>query len=243
MSARKLIPLAAAAAALVEARKRQPGAAGDRGLPGLRGLPGRSGADGKRGRDGQDGAPGRDGKDGKDGKDGAPSLAGKDGAPGRDGVDGIDGRDGKDGGAGPRGPMPRHRWQGSRLQFEEPDGSWSKAVELNAVYITQGGRGSGTGTAMADDYSDSEQLATQTAGAGGEVLTFTFAEGEVQLIVVHARGADGQFAYVDHSGIIPADGVGRPAEHNVPTHIVVKRTQIRVWAPAGMSAYVEGYRR
>lgn len=77
---------------------------------------------------------------------------GKDGQPGRDGINGknaisIPGRDGKDGEPGPMGPMPDHRWQGTKLQFENPDFTWGEAVDLQGppgktqapVYVGGGG--------------------------------------------------------------------------------------------------------
>ena len=72
------------------------------------------------------GEPGRDGKDGQDGKDG------------RDGVNGKDGVDGKD---GETGPAPRHQWDGKRVRFERPDGTWGEWVDLtgSAAIAANGG--------------------------------------------------------------------------------------------------------
>lgn len=81
----------------------------------------------QQGPKGLDGKDGKDGLDGKPGKDGNP---GKDGKPGKDGEDGKDGVDGKDGKDGALGPKPDHRWIGTRLQFEKPDGTWGKSVNL-----------------------------------------------------------------------------------------------------------------
>lgn len=37
---------------------------------------------------------------------------------------------GPQGEIGPIGPMPDHQWDGTRLRFEEPDGTWGKYVDL-----------------------------------------------------------------------------------------------------------------
>lgn len=56
------------------------------------------------------------------------------------------------------GPMPAHRWKGTQLQFERPDGEWGESVDLQGdkgppgrdgiggvVVQTGGGSGAGTG--------------------------------------------------------------------------------------------------
>ncbi|MGH8502009.1 MAG: hypothetical protein ACREVE_05955 [Gammaproteobacteria bacterium] len=219
MSARKVLPLAAAALAIREARESA------RRLQALnelhRGEPGPQGERGPRGDKGDKGDPGRDGQ------------------------------------------PPEHEWDGTRLRFTHPDGRWGAYTDLAGPPGRPGRPGASAGagglsaaqvSAMIDaaiegismrfdDYSDSEQLPVQTPPAGGGVLTFSFAEGAVQLVVIHATGQDGQFAYADHSGGTPSDGGGRPIEHNVPAYIAVTLTAVKVWAPAGMKVYVEGYRR
>lgn len=92
---------------------------------------------GPAGKDGKDGVSikgdaGKDGKDGRDGKDGL-SVRGK------AGKDGRDGKDGKDGERGPIGPMPKHKWTGTQLQFEKPDGKWGRAVDLKGEAGKDGG--------------------------------------------------------------------------------------------------------
>jgi hypothetical protein len=49
------------------------------------------------------------------------------------------------------GPMPKHEWDGTRLRFEKPDGSWGQWVDLRGVrgvngetIIQQGGGGGGS---------------------------------------------------------------------------------------------------
>lgn len=53
---------------------------------------------------------------------------------------------------GERGPMPRHEWNGTRLRFERPGGSWGDWVDLRGPQgpggggtVTVSGGGSGNG--------------------------------------------------------------------------------------------------
>lgn len=66
----------------------------------------------------------------------------KDGINGKDGLQGSKGDRGPKGDKGDLGPMPKHRWDGTKLQFEQgPDGNeWGKKVDL------QGPPGAGGGT-------------------------------------------------------------------------------------------------
>ena len=50
--------------------------------------------------------------------------------PGRNGKDGAQGPVGPQGPQGPVGPPPAHRWEGTKLQFEQPSGEWGEAVDL-----------------------------------------------------------------------------------------------------------------
>lgn len=67
----------------------------------------------------------------------------------------IKGEPGKD---GETGPMPDHKWSGTKLSFEKPDGSWGKAVDLEgpvgppgaSVTVRRGGGGSSTGNSFPD---------------------------------------------------------------------------------------------
>ena len=49
---------------------------------------------------------------------------------GKTGAQGAPGPRGPQGPEGPPGPAPEHRWQGTALQFEEPDGGWGPLVDL-----------------------------------------------------------------------------------------------------------------
>lgn len=100
-----------------------------------------SGPPGVDGINGQDGAPGRDGADGKDG---AP---GRDGADGKDGVHGRDGVDGKD------GATPKHEWSGSKLRFEQADGSWGEWVDLRGPKGATGKNGSSGGYSFSSGFN------------------------------------------------------------------------------------------
>lgn len=102
-------------------------------------------------KDGDKGEPGRDGKDVD--PDDLRALVDEFVARAdalrpiaKDGAEGPRGPKGDKGDPGEIGPMPKHRWEGSELQFERPDGSWGQKVDL------RGPRG----------YS----------GAGGGALTF-----------------------------------------------------------------------
>lgn len=132
------------------------GERGERGEPGKDGEDGKDGKDGKKPVNGVDYFDGEDGKDGKDGKDGhTPKIGvdffkpedgvdGTDGGDGKDGVDGtngtngVDGTNGRNGKDGDKGEMPAHRWDGTRIAFQDSDGSWSAYVDLMGASGTNG---------------------------------------------------------------------------------------------------------
>lgn len=99
----------------------------------LPGLPGENGVTPKKGVDYFDGKPGYTpvkGKDYRDGKDGI--------TPEKD-VDYRDGEDGKtpekdvDYFDGKPGETPAHRWNGTCLSFQNPDGTWGDEVDLKGL--------------------------------------------------------------------------------------------------------------
>jgi hypothetical protein len=123
-----------------------------KGADGKDGRNGRDGVDGV-GRDGVDGRDGvsRDGADGvgvdrfeqlsetnakvvlTDGREfhfdlpeGKRGLRGSRGERGADGVSIV----GEQGEQGEIGPMPKHKWEGTKLRFEISPGEWGKAVDL-----------------------------------------------------------------------------------------------------------------
>ena len=102
----------------------------------LKGLSGRNGEDGAAGSDGVDGKDGIDGESGKDGlpgKAGTPGQDGKDGRDGKAGKSGQEGESGRDGKDGEKGEIPKHEWEGTRLRFHNPDGSWGDFVDLKGL--------------------------------------------------------------------------------------------------------------
>lgn len=90
------------------------------------------------------------------------------------------GKDGERGERGPRGPKgekgekgdpPAHRWRGTSLQFEQPDGTWGRAVNLLGPAGPRGlgGGGGGGGTDLdalpvAGDVLPDEFVVRQGAG-------------------------------------------------------------------------------
>jgi hypothetical protein len=42
---------------------------------------------------------------------------------------------------GPKGDRPAHQWNGTRIQFEGPDGTWSNSVDLKGDKGDKGDRG------------------------------------------------------------------------------------------------------
>jgi len=75
------------------------------------------------------------------------SLKGEQGPKGEmgpQGPAGRDGKDGKDGQDGEIGPMPNHQWDGKRIRFEKPDGTWGEWVDLTGTMAPVSGGGGGS---------------------------------------------------------------------------------------------------
>jgi len=72
------------------------------------------------------GADGADGDDGQDGQDGATGATGATGSTGAQGAQGL---------------PPEHQWDGTKLQFKNPDGSWGTLVDLQGVTGATGADG------------------------------------------------------------------------------------------------------
>lgn len=127
---------------------------GDRGIPGVpgpRGLRGEKGDQGDVGPEGPQGPHG--GPVGPVGPQGQRGEVGHHGLQGERGQEGPKGDRGPAGPEGPMGPMPEHRWDGTKLQFENPDGNWGQAVDLQGPagppgavgFIGGGSSGNGSG--------------------------------------------------------------------------------------------------
>jgi len=114
------------------------------------------------------------------GKQGPVGPAGKDGKTPRAGVDfplpknGKNGADGKDGKSivGDKGDKPDHKWEGTKLKFEKPDGSWGKAIDLKGKDGKSGSSFFGGGlfsvatdSTLSGDGTLNNPLSVQSAGA------------------------------------------------------------------------------
>lgn len=135
----------------------------------LRGPQGLTGERGRRGRRGPQGPTGMQG----------PRGVSVPGTPGKDGKS-IQGRQGEQGKPGPQGPrgakgdVPKHKWKGTKLSFENPDGSFGIAVDLKGDTGMRGmsGAGGGAGRGTRNDIGrawplnpPSDQVAQYTVGA------------------------------------------------------------------------------
>lgn len=155
----------------IQGRDGAPGRHGTQGPPGTPGADGADGADGKDGRHGKDGAPGIAGRHGKDGERGLLGAVGPEGPEGKPGPQGKPGRDGADGRDGERGPPPEHQWDGTRLRFRRPDGSWGPWVDLKGpggqVFFGGGSfniNGAFNGLPLADGTTPDYFLVHQASG-------------------------------------------------------------------------------
>jgi hypothetical protein len=96
----------------------------------LPGEPGENGVTPKKGVDYHDGEDGKTPVKGKDYRDGKDGITPKKGVDYKDGEDGytpqkdVDYRDGKD------AKPSAHRWNGTCLSFQNPDGTWGESVDL-----------------------------------------------------------------------------------------------------------------
>lgn len=193
----RILELLAHRLAKVEAAVREPGPAGE---------PGADGAPGARGDDGTPGlsayglwlAAGNEGSE-ADFLLALAGAAGRDGTNGTDGINGADGAAGEQGPPGPMGPIPDHRWSGTSLQFEKPDGSWGKSVDLQGPkgaggtsgYIVQGGDGAGIddSTTSTTTTWSSEKIAQQVVTGSGDLsYEHTQASAADTWTVVHNLG-------------------------------------------------------
>lgn len=97
-------------------------------------------------------------------QEGPQGPAGAPGARGLQGVQGVQGVAGKQGPKGDTGPMPRHEWKGTKLRFEQANGTWGKFTDLQGptgkdgaggtVIVARGGSSGGMGTLLPGAPSD-----------------------------------------------------------------------------------------
>lgn len=109
------------------------GPTGDTGPQGIQGIQGDTGLTGPAGAVGDTGPQGLTGNTGPEGPQG---LTGDTGPTGPQGIQGITGDTGATGATGPQGVQgdtglaPAHVWTGTEIQFQNPDGSWPLATDL-----------------------------------------------------------------------------------------------------------------
>lgn len=109
----------------------------------IHGKAGTPGTQGLQGTKGIDGLPGVDGTQGERGSQGPQGDRGPQGMPGSQGQQGLQGLPGE---TGPQGPMPKHKWVGNSLVFENPDGTWGKGTDLTGPRGQANGGFGGGGT-------------------------------------------------------------------------------------------------
>lgn len=101
-------------------------------------LAGAKGADGTNGADGAKGEKGEQGIQGPEGIQGPQGVKGDKGDKGDTGEQGIQGPAGIQGATG---SAPAHRWDGTKLQFDNPDGTAGQFVDLQGPQGVQGEQG------------------------------------------------------------------------------------------------------
>ena len=106
------------------------GVPGPEGVIGLFGPKGDIGKIGERGEKGIEGPKGPKGEKGFKGDRGEYGVRGATGSIGSKGEAGLKGDIGLIGPQGEIGKTPRHRWDRTKLQFENPKGSWGPLVDL-----------------------------------------------------------------------------------------------------------------
>jgi hypothetical protein len=81
------------------------------------------------------------------------SLKGEKGDKGDQGEQGERGGKGEQ---GETGPAPRHQWDGTRLRFERPDGTWGAWVDLKGAMGAAGSGGGGAGSLSIQKFYESQ---------------------------------------------------------------------------------------
>ena len=106
----------------------------------LRGKTG-GGLKGDKGESGKTPVKGKDYFDGKNGKTPKKGVDYFDGKDGKDGYTPVKGKDYFDGAQGAQGSPPAHQWEGTKIRFQRPDGSWGKWIDLKGAPGTDGDPG------------------------------------------------------------------------------------------------------
>ena len=96
---------------------------------------------GAKGDKGEQGERGLQGVAGRDGLDGAQGPRGEVGSPGLTGPQGPKGDQGPEGSQGPRGTAPDHEWNGAKLRWKNPDGTWADWADLTGPQGPEGAQG------------------------------------------------------------------------------------------------------
>lgn len=88
--------------------------------------------------------------------------------PGPIGPEGPQGPEGPRGPMGPMGPMPKHRWMGTKLQFQRSEDEWGDLVDLQGPpgkSVTYFGGGGGGGIAGPQEFIDLDDVNITTSPA------------------------------------------------------------------------------
>lgn len=231
------------------------GPAGPVGPPGQQGIPGPRGIPGSRGPQGAAGATGAQGRTGDVGPIGPQGIPGENGRPGPIGPRGPQGEQGEKGEKGDPGPPGKTGTGGGSVGMS-PAGfpplvpvlangamlGLARSFDLGAgATLSNGVATVAVSPFQFDDYTSSETLAEQN-GAGA-VLTFNFANGAVQLLVVELVG-------LNLTGKVALDGTpssthGLTIVDSTPLYLPCPKTltSVPIYAPAGSVVSVMGLRR
>lgn len=109
------------------------------------------------------GEPGEKGEPGPKGEPGENGKPGEKGEPGES----IIGASGKQGVPGEQGLTPGHVWNGTKLKFENPDGTWGREVDLQGVAGANGGQAKGGG---ASHFKYLRDVPSSYSGQAGKIV-------------------------------------------------------------------------
>ena len=126
-------------------------------------TPGPDGAQGATGPQGPVGPQGEQGVQGERGTEGSSGSAGAHGPQGLPGMTGVMGP------VGPEGPRVNHRWEGTTLKIENPDGSFDDGVDLRGPSGASGPAWTGGG----GQVRFKKQIANLSLGGGVQYTKVT----------------------------------------------------------------------